>query len=177
MNHVRTSFSTGLPSRPGRQPVRANLSSRSPVRPPKSSASARWSRDSRCTVRYAAPRATRYVWFAVDSQTTKRGGSMEHWEAKPTRQPARAPSAAAVTTYTGPSSTSVKASSPATAPPPWAGGFRPLVRGYPARLPATGPDALAVLLAVLWAASEQQCGEPGRAARRLRETVRARDEA
>ncbi|CAM5672895.1 hypothetical protein STANM337S_07151 [Streptomyces tanashiensis] len=85
---------------------------------------------SRCTVRRSARSATRYAWSAVDSRTVNLGGSMEHCEAKPTRQPARSPpEASAVATYIGPSRTSVKESSPITTPPLHFRGFTDGDRG------------------------------------------------
>jgi hypothetical protein len=47
------------------------------------------------------PAATRVVWFLSDRQTMKRGGSMLHWVAKPTRHPALSPAAMTVTTSIG----------------------------------------------------------------------------
>ena len=43
----------------------------------------------RCTASTGADRAIRNVRFFTDRHTRKRGGWIEHWVAKPTRQPSR----------------------------------------------------------------------------------------
>ena len=45
-----------------------------------------------------AASATPWVWLACEMHTSRRGGSMLLWVAKPTRQPEVSPFAAAVTT-------------------------------------------------------------------------------
>jgi hypothetical protein len=54
-----------------------------------------------CTINVEALAASRLVWFRSESQTVNNGGWMLVCEAKPTRHPARSPSAAVVTMYIG----------------------------------------------------------------------------
>src|SRR4051812_43447152 len=100
-NHLGQSSSTGAPSGPGVHRTCENLSTSSPVCSPNRLASSPCSHDGKWTTSVVADDATRYVWFLFDSHTMNRPGSIEHWLANPTRQPARSPPAAVVTISIG----------------------------------------------------------------------------
>ena len=96
-NHLGHPLSTGVrPSGPGCQRQRENLSMSSPVCSPNSFANPALVVPRAWTTTRSARAAMRKVWFSFEIPTYQRGGWMLHWVAKPTRQPARPCSVAAV---------------------------------------------------------------------------------
>src|SRR5918998_6719618 len=106
---------SGTPEASGCHACPSNLSVRSPVLVPNSSAMSRWSDVRLCTASTSARMATLYVWLFCESHTTKRSGSRLHCDAKPRRHPARSPDRGSmvVTTNIGLSSPSRNGSSSA----------------------------------------------------------------